>query len=107
MVQKKKKAGLIYTLSDADTNQDGALSGTDILDLYWSNTNGKNFRKLTPDLEELIDWKWMSNTGFLYFRTVKDTNKSGSFDAEDQAHYYRVNMLLDDVHAEEFKPIGN
>jgi len=107
MVQKKKKSGLIYTLSDADTNQDGALSGTDILDLYWSNTNGKNFRKLTPDLEELIDWKWMSNTGFLYFRTVKDTNKSGSFDAEDQAHYYRINILLDDMQIEEIKPTGN
>ncbi|OYU83086.1 MAG: hypothetical protein CFE24_12850 [Flavobacterium sp. BFFFF2] len=107
LVQKKKMTGLIYTLSDVDTNQDGTLSATDIHNLYWSSTSGKNFQKLTPELEELIDWKWMASTGYLYFRTVKDTNKNGTFDPEDQAHYYRVNMLLGDVHAEEFNPIGN
>ena len=53
---KTKKQILVYSLVDMDTNKDAKLDANDIKCLYISDISGKNFRKLSAEFQELIDW---------------------------------------------------
>jgi hypothetical protein len=88
----KSNKMLVYVLADADTNQDGVIDSNDIKSLYISSELGKNFTKISSDLQELVDWKFMSSTNKIYFRTVEDANKNGEFDNKDTIHYHFLNI---------------
>lgn len=90
--KKINKGILIYTLVDKDTNRDGKVDSNDIKTLYISEINGNNLVKLSFDLEELIDWNTIEAQNRLYFRTIEDINKNGSFDKNDLVHYYYVDL---------------
>src|SRR5690606_38086923 len=90
--RKINKGILVYTLVDSDTNRDGKVNSNDIKTLYISEINGNNFTKLSTDLEELIDWNTIEAQNRLYFRTIEDINKNGSFDKNDLVHYYYVDL---------------
>lgn len=88
----KSNKMLVYVLADADTNQDGVIDSNDIKSLYTSSDLGKNFTKISTELQELIDWKYLESTNKIYFRTIEDTNKNGQFDDKDKIHYHQVNL---------------
>lgn len=92
---KTKKEFIVYSIADKDTNRDGLIDFNDIKSLYISEISGANFIKLTPDLQELIDWSVVDVNNRLYFRTIEDTNKNGDFDRNDNLHYYFVNLNSD------------
>lgn len=96
---------IVYTLSDSDTNMDGKLDSKDIKSLYLSDSGGNKFTKISPDLNELIDWNCIDANGKLYFRTIEDSNKNGAFDKNDIVHYHYVNLVSKDWKVEEYKPI--
>lgn len=100
-----KKQLIVYTLADSDTNRDGKLDGNDIKSLYISTLSGDNFTKLSPDLEELVDWKLLEDRQRLYFRSVEDTNKNGEFDKDDHMHYSHVDLSGETYQAVQYKPI--
>lgn len=102
---KSKQQLMLYTLADMDTNKDGKLDGSDIKSLYISTVSGQKFTKLSPDFQELIDWKIIESRNVLYFRTIEDTNKNGEFDAEDNMQYHFVNLLDKDWKVNNYKPI--
>lgn len=83
---------LVYTLADGDTNRDGKVDSNDIKSLYLSEINGDNFSKISTELEELLDWNTIEVQKRLYFRTIEDINKNGSFDKDDVIHYYYVDL---------------
>ena len=83
---------LVYVLADADTNQDGLIDSNDIKSLYISTELGKNFSKISTELQELIDWKYIESANKIYFRTIEDANKNGEFDKKDTIHYHVVNL---------------
>lgn len=83
---------LMYILADADTNQDGLIDSNDIKSLYISTELGKNFTKVSPELQELVDWKHIESTNKIYFRTIEDANKNGEFDKKDKIHYHFLNL---------------
>jgi hypothetical protein len=83
---------LMYILADADTNQDGVIDSNDIKSLYTSTELGKNFTKISTDLQELVDWKHIESTNKIYFRTIEDANKNGEFDKKDKIHYHFLNL---------------
>ncbi|WP_396159158.1 hypothetical protein [Flavobacterium sp.] len=83
---------LVYVLADADTNQDGLIDSNDIKSLYISTELGKNFSKISTELQELIDWKYIESANKIYFRTIEDANKNGEFDKKDKIHYHVVNL---------------
>ena len=96
-ISKKINTGiLVYTIVDNDTNLDGKINSNDITTLYISQINGKKFTKLSPDLEELIDWNTIEAQNRLYFRTIEDINKNGSFDKNDLVNYYFVDLSASD-----------
>ena len=105
VVKTTKKQFLVYILEDLDSNKDGKLDDSDIKDLYISEANGKNFVKLSPDYQEVIDWKIIESKSRLYFRTVQDINKNGAFDKNDKVHYYLVDLCATSMRSEEYNPV--
>ena len=88
----KSNKTLVYVLADADTNQDGLIDSNDIKSLYISTELGKNFSKISTELQELIDWKHIESSNKLFFRTIEDANKNGEFDKKDKIHYHVVDL---------------
>jgi len=88
----KSNKMMVYVLADADTNQDGVIDSNDIKSLYTSSELGKNFTKVSTELQELIDWKHLEAANKIYFRTIEDANKNGEFDKKDIIHYHVVNL---------------
>lgn len=88
----KSNKTLVYVLADADTNQDGLIDSNDIKSLYISTELGKNFTKISTELQELIDWKHIESANKIFFRTIEDLNKNGEFDKKDTIHYHVVNL---------------
>jgi hypothetical protein len=89
-----------------DTNKDGKLDNNDIKSLYMSTVSGQKFTKLSPDFQELIDWKIIESKNLLYFRTIEDSNKNGEFDAKDRLQYQFVNLLDKEWKVISYKPFN-
>lgn len=103
---KYKEQVLIYTLVDADTNKDGKVDANDIKALYISDISGKGFKKLSDDVQELIDWSVIEVKGRVYFRTIEDINKNGAFDKNDKVHYHFVDLLSPDWKVTHYEPVN-
>ena len=103
--EKSKKQLLVYTIVDMDTNRDNKLDSNDIKSLYISTIDGNNFKKLSTEMQELIDWNLVESKNRLYFRTIEDTNQNGQFDKNDRIKYHYVNLLSPDFTIEEYNPI--
>ena len=106
VAKKLKKQLLVYILEDEDSNKDATLNDNDIKDLYISDISGENFTKLSPDFQEVIDWKLIESQNRIYFRSVEDINKNGAFDKNDKVHYYFVDLALALFKAEEYNAVN-
>ncbi|WP_428224625.1 hypothetical protein [Flavobacterium sp.] len=93
MTYLKHKKIFVYVLADSDTNQDGKVDADDVKSLYISSELGKDFTKLSADMQEVLDWNYIENTGKIFFRTLDDRNKNGAFDKQDGIHYFYVNLM--------------
>ncbi|HEX8562635.1 MAG TPA: hypothetical protein VF676_06625 [Flavobacterium sp.] len=103
--EKSRQQVVVYTLADQDTNQDQRIDASDIRSLYLSTIEGKNFIKISADLQELIDWNLVEPKGRLYFRTIEDTNKNGEFDSNDVLHYQYVDLTTAQWKVENYNPV--
>lgn len=103
--EKSKKQLLVYSVVDMDTNRDKKLDVNDIKALYISAISGENFKKLSAEMEELIDWNLVESKNRLYFRTIEDTNQNGQFDKDDRINYHYVNLMSPDFLIESYDPI--
>jgi len=106
IADRYKKNLLLYTLVDADTNQDGRVDANDIKSLYISDASGLGFRKLSQDVQELLDWNLIDTQGRVYFRTIEDINKNGAFDKNDKVHYHYVSLLKPDMPVSDYEPVN-
>lgn len=102
---KSKQHFMLYVLSDLDTNKDAKLDENDIKSLYISTVDGNDFKKLSPDFAELIDWNYLPATSTIYFRIVEDSDKNGEFKSNDNIRYFSVNLLAKELEPEEYFPI--
>ena len=105
IADKTKKQFLVYVLEDMDSNKDGKLDSNDIKDLYISAIDGSNFKKLSVEYQEFIDWNVIDSQNRLYFRTIEDINKNGAFDKDDKVHYQYVDLLDKELKVMEYNPI--
>ena len=97
---------VVMTVTDRDTNNDGKLTDGDIESLYLSHLNGRKFKKLTFDLQELLDWKILSVNKRLYFRTLEDIDKNGEFNKKDQIHHFYVDLNDPEFEVIEYDPLS-
>jgi len=105
VAEKTKKQMLVYTLVDADTNQDGKVDANDIRSLYISDISGSGFKKLSPEMQELVDWSLIEAKDRIYFRTIEDINKNGAFDKNDSVHYYYADLLSPEWMVTAYEPV--
>jgi len=105
IADKTKKQFLVYILEDMDSNKDGKIDENDIKNLYISTIDGNNFKKLSVDLQEFIDWNVVDSQNRLYFRTIEDINKNGAFDKADKVHYQFVDLLDKELKVIAYNPI--
>lgn len=105
IAEKTKQQVLVYTLVDSDTNQDSRIDYNDIRSLYISDISGSGFKKVSKDMQELVDWNIVEAQNRLYFRTIEDINKNGAFDKNDLVHYHYVNLTGEDWEVKEFNPV--
>ncbi|KYG79139.1 hypothetical protein [Roseivirga echinicomitans] len=105
----RKKTGqqlVVMTVTDRDTNNDGKLTNDDIESLYLSHLSGQNFKKLTFELQELLDWKILIVNKRLYFRTLEDIDKNGEFDKKDKIHHFLIDLTDPDFKVVEYNSLG-
>lgn len=99
-----KKQYLLYKVKDKDTNGDGKLDYNDLDALYISKIDGSGFIKLTKSYQKLIGWKVINTLNRIYFRTIEDKNRDGSFNENDLVKYQYVDLSLDNLEVEEYNP---
>lgn len=102
---RTKNQIMVYTMVDMDTNKDGKLDTGDIKALYISQISGGKFTKISPNLQELIDWNLIESKNCLYFRTVEDTNKNGQFDKMDVVHYNYIDLSKREWKVISYEPV--
>lgn len=100
-----KRQVLVYTLVDSDTNKDGKTDSNDIRSLYVSDISGQHFKKLSADVQELVDWNLIEAQGRVYFRTLEDFNKNGAFDKNDRMHYHYVDLASTEWAVTDYEPV--
>jgi hypothetical protein len=105
VADKTKNQIMVYTMVDMDTNKDGKLDTSDIKSLHLSTISGEKLTKISPDFQELIDWKLLASRNRLYFRTVEDTNKNGQFDKNDLVHYYYTDLTSNEWKINAYEPV--
>lgn len=93
---------LLYTVIDKDTNNDQELSYSDVKSLYISEVSGNMFTKLTPDLQELLDWKYINVLNRIYYRAIEDENANGKFEITDRVRYFYIDLNEPDFEAKEY-----
>ncbi|MFD2915843.1 hypothetical protein [Psychroserpens luteus] len=105
-VYKKTENGyFVYNLTDKDTNADGELDYNDLESLYISNLNGTEFRKLSPNGQDLVTWKTILEANKLYFKTIEDIDGNGEFDKKDKTHYFYLDLNNVGSKVVEYHPI--
>jgi hypothetical protein len=105
IAEKTKKQILVYNFVDNDTNKDGTIDQNDIKSLALSYIDGSNFKKISQNFTEIVDWNIIEAQNRLYFRCIEDINKNGAFDKDDKVHYHFLNLLDKDWKVEEYVPI--
>lgn len=99
------KKYLVYSVIDMDTNKDGKYDFNDVKSVYISKQDGTGFQKLSPNMQEVLDWKIIAAKNRLYFRTIEDINKNGEFDSTDNINYFNVNLSKDSLQVETYLPV--
>ena len=100
-----KKQFFVYEVYDEDSNKDKMIDRNDIKSLFISEKLGSNFKKISVDMQELIDWQYYDGLNRIYFRTVEDINKNGRFDSSDKTHYYYLSLNDNTFEPLEYNPI--
>jgi hypothetical protein len=75
---------LYYTISITDFNHDGKLDDDDPEYLFISDKSGRNFKQVSPDNFNVIEWRIVPGTGKLIIQTRNDSNRDGKFDDDDE-----------------------
>ena len=96
---------ILYTVYDRDTNGDGELNYNDVESLYISHADGSHFKKLTKELHELVDLKFIQAGRMLYFRTLEDIDHNGTMDNNDKFHYYYIDLASVENKVIEYNPL--
>ncbi|NJY61778.1 hypothetical protein HC174_03275 [Salinimicrobium sp. CDJ15-81-2] len=96
---------LLYKLVDTDTNEDGNLNFKDLRALYISGIDGSDFRRISPAEELLQDYQVLQAVNRLYFRSMEDVNANGRLDADENLHYYYLDLASEAAKVTEYFPL--
>jgi len=86
----------IYRVIDSDSNKDNFINDDDLVGLYYSKTNGEDFKRISPKNQQLIDWETIDLQGLLYFRTLEDIDQNGEFNDKDRINLFEYDLVKRD-----------
>ena len=75
--------------------------------LFISDAEGNNFRQISPDNEEVVNWKPIEKSGKLLFNTLMDKNNDKVFNGKDITASYTYDLKTGSKAEEVFKPQFN
>ncbi|WP_047545134.1 hypothetical protein [Psychroserpens sp. Hel_I_66] len=106
MIFEDTKNGFyVYDVIDKDTNANGKLDQKDLKSIYVSDIDGSIFKRISPQLQDLVQWKEMVINKRLYFKTLEDTDNNGEFNKKDTMHYFYLELNKADFEVVEYFPI--
>ena len=97
---------LLYNVVDTDTNDDDKLDFEDREALFVSGIDGKNFRKISPLNQVVLEYRVVPAMNRLYFRSLEDANDNGRLDADEKSHYYYLDLASEALKVTEYFPVG-
>lgn len=74
------KGYILYSVVSSDFNKDGKLDYYDPKYLFISDKQGNNFKQISPDNKNVLNWQLVEKTGIILFNTVTDKNNDKAFD---------------------------
>ncbi len=106
------KKSVLYQGADTDYNEDGKLNHNDPSQLFITDIDGNNFKRLSPLYEDLQEYRIVPNTDKVIFRTLRDINNSKKFNSKDETVWYLIdvstnNKPVEVLNASERKNIEN
>ncbi len=101
---------ILLTIRNTDYDQDGELNSLDPKYLYLAKQDGKGLVRISPENENLIQYKIRSQKDEIVFQTHRDTDQDGKYTEKDPIHWYYVNLGKENqpiqiVHPEQEKEI--
>lgn len=89
------KKHIIYEVISIDSNKDDKLNYSDSKQLFISELDGSNFRKITSEKESLDQYDFSKFENEIYFKTLIDSNGDNKFDDKDTEQWYVFNLVND------------
>jgi hypothetical protein len=86
------KGYILYSVVSSDFNKDGKLDYYDPKYLFISDKQGHNFKQISPDNKNVLNWQLVEKTGIILFNTVTDKNNDKAFDEKDVTIPYTYNL---------------
>ena len=96
---------LLYRILDTDTNADGKLTSQDAEALYISKIDGRDFKKVSPAEQVVLEAQTLKEMNRLYFRSFEDTSANGRMDSEEKPHYFYVDLASEELKVTEYFPL--
>ncbi len=85
---------ILYKISTKDFNKDSKLNYLDPHNLYISNNQGIELRRISPENEHLETYSIIPESDQIIFKTRRDTNNDLKFDYDDELIWYKVDLTL-------------
>ncbi|MBI2271332.1 MAG: hypothetical protein HYU69_13395 [Bacteroidetes bacterium] len=98
---------IFYTITTLDCNGDNKYNREDPAYLFVSDTDGKNFRQLTPDNYSLYSWQIIKNSNTIIMILTKDSDNNKKYEADDEKVAMSIDLSSDrpaqEVFSNDFK----
>lgn len=86
------KSYIFYSVITTDFNKDGRLDYHNPAYLFISDKQGNNFKQISPDYKNVVNWQLIEKSGAVLFNTVTDKNNDKVFDEKDVTIPYTYDL---------------
>lgn len=94
-VSGELKEKILYTITDTDYNRDNKLDYEDPEQLFVSDIDGTDLKRISPTNEHLSSYNIIPNSNQIILKTLRDANKDGKFDHQDESVWYKTEIVND------------
>jgi len=92
---------VLYEIADIDFNKDNRLNAIDPEYLFASESNGTNFKRVSPKNEDLLFFQVIPNSEEILIQTRRDSNSDSIFNRDDESIWYKAEFKENDWKIEE------
>ena len=88
----KLSRSILLKVRDQDVDADGRISLVEPESLYWVQQDGKGLERISPENEDLVSYKILSDTDEIIYQTQQFSIREGKLIYEDSYSWYYVNL---------------